>query len=435
VTGGEAKTKKDKSRSKSKEKEKILIEDDDFNKKLKDHLSSSQKRKSKSRSKERRRSKSRSRDRKRSRSRSKERKSSRRSKSRDHKSRRHSSRSKSRERKHEKDKEREIKDGEKDKEENKSKVPSGSGMWIPTGEDSIVDGVKEAINKIEKKERRRSGEDRKSKSDDKPAAQNIEYEIKYDRRTGMYTRVPKEQPKKPENEKKDEIVEVESRTIRKISASPPKVPSKKASPSRDKRSKSRDRKSRSRSKHRGRRSRSRHRSRSRRRRSRSRSGRRRSRSRSRHRHRSRSRHRSRRSRSRGRRSRSRSHKRRSRSRSADHKTSQSMHNEKSEAKGEKVVQDDAKTREKANMIPASNSNATPKSDNSGPSKPGGDEFSSLDNVMNSVLEAVAPKPLEKVEKVPPKPSTIIPGTQTFEDLEAFLKRKKSEKLEEMKKNL
>ena len=44
--------------------------------------------------------------------------------------------------------------------------------------------------------------------------------------------------------------------------------------------------------------------------------------------------------------------------------------------------------------------------------------------MNSVLEAVAPMP-----------STIIPGTQTFEDLEAFLKRKKSEKLEEMKKKL
>merc|ERR1712098_552196 len=195
-----SKTKKDKSRSKSKEKEKILIEDDDFNKKLKDHLSSSQKRKSKSRSKDRRRSKSKSRDRKRSRSRSKERKSSRRSRSREHKSRRHSSRSKSRDRKHEKDKEHENKDGEKDKEENKSKVPSGSGMWIPTGEDSIVDGVKEAINKIEKKERRRSGEDRKSKSDDKPTAQNIEYEIKYDKRTGMYTRVPKEQPKKPEAE-------------------------------------------------------------------------------------------------------------------------------------------------------------------------------------------------------------------------------------------
>ena len=54
----------------------------------------------------------------------------------------------------------------------------------------------------------------------------------------------------------------------------------------------------------------------------------------------------------------------------------------------------------------------------------GDEFSGLDNVMNSVLEAVAPRP-----------SNIIPGTQTFEDLEAFLKRKKSEKLEELKKKL
>ena len=49
--------------------------------------------------------------------------------------------------------------------------------------------------------------------------------------------------------------------------------------------------------------------------------------------------------------------------------------------------------------------------------------------MNSVLEAVGEK------KVTPKPSNILPGAQTFEDLEAFLKRKKSEKLEEMKKNL
>jgi len=424
--------KKEKSRSKSKEK--ILIEDDDFNKKLKDHLSSSHKKKSKSRSRERKRSKSRSRDRKKSRSRSKDRRSSRRSRSREHKSRRHSSRSKSREKKNDKDKEPEN----KDKDEAKQKVPSGSGMWIPTGEDSIVDGVKEAINKIEKKERRRSGDDRKSKSDEKPATQNVEYEIKYDRRTGMYTRVPKEQPKKPDEQKKEDIVEVESRTIRKISPSPPKVPSKKASPSRDKRSKSRDRRSRSRSKHRGRRSRSRHRSRSRRRRSRSRSRRRRSRSRSRHRHRSRSRHRSRRSRSRGRRSRSRSHKRRSRSKSSgwkdrsDHKAIQSSQNEKLDSKEEKIG-DEAKTREKANLISGSGSSETPtKSDTAGQPKPGGDEFSSLDNVMNSVLEAVAPKPLEKN---PPKPSTIIPGTQSFEDLEAFLKRKKSEKLEVMKKNL
>ena len=54
-----------------------------------------------------------------------------------------------------------------------------------------------------------------------------------------------------------------------------------------------------------------------------------------------------------------------------------------------------------------------------------DEFSGLDNVMNSVLEVVAPV----------APSNIIPGTQTFEDLEAFLKRKKSEKKEVLKKKL
>lgn len=51
-----------------------------------------------------------------------------------------------------------------------------------------------------------------------------------------------------------------------------------------------------------------------------------------------------------------------------------------------------------------------------------DEF---DTVMNSVLEVVAPV----------APSNIIPGTQTFEDLEAFLKRKKEEKKEVLKKKL
>jgi len=54
-----------------------------------------------------------------------------------------------------------------------------------------------------------------------------------------------------------------------------------------------------------------------------------------------------------------------------------------------------------------------------------DEFSGLDNVMDSVLEVVAPV----------APSNIIPGTQTFEDLEAFLKRKKEEKKEVLKKKL
>merc|ERR1719436_798636 len=54
------------------------------------------------------------------------------------------------------------------REENvRSRVPSGGGMWIPTGQDSIVDGVKEAINKLggrEKsdKQRTQSGSEKKT---------------------------------------------------------------------------------------------------------------------------------------------------------------------------------------------------------------------------------------------------------------------------------
>jgi len=60
-----------------------------------------------------------------------------------------------------------------------------------------------------------------------------------------------------------------------------------------------------------------------------------------------------------------------------------------------------------------------------------DEFSGLDHVMTSVLEAVD-RTKRKNSPVAP-PSKIIPGAQTFEDLEAFIKRKKSEKMEELKK--
>jgi len=60
-----------------------------------------------------------------------------------------------------------------------------------------------------------------------------------------------------------------------------------------------------------------------------------------------------------------------------------------------------------------------------------DEFFGLDNVMDSVLEAVDRTKRSNSPLAPP--SKIIPGTETFEDLEAFIKRKKSEKLEEMKK--
>ena len=60
-----------------------------------------------------------------------------------------------------------------------------------------------------------------------------------------------------------------------------------------------------------------------------------------------------------------------------------------------------------------------------------DEFSGLENVMNSVMEAVDRTKRTRSPVAPP--SKIIPGTETFEDLEAFIKRKKVEKLEELKK--
>jgi len=50
----------------------------------------------------------------------------------------------------------------------------------------------------------------------------------------------------------------------------------------------------------------------------------------------------------------------------------------------------------------------------------------MDSVMEAVGAARRPSPIAK-------PSKIIPGAQTFEDLEAFLKRKKDEKLEGLKK--
>ena len=275
--------------------EKILIEDDDFTKKLNEHLSSSKKNRSKSRSKGRK-----------SRSRSKERKSKRKSRSRSREKKKKSrSRSKDR-RKRSKSKESLkaiIQSPKKDTETKKSvfdrldggpskdakniqqsKPLSGSGMWIPTGEDSIIEGVKEAINKVEKKERRRSGEDDGKSRRRSGDSKNVEFEIKYDGRTGMYTRVPKETP----NSTKDDIVELESRIIRKLPDSPAtKAPERRehSSPSKSRRSKSRDRmrsgRSRSKPRHRSR-------SRSRRRRSRSRHHRQRSRSKSRRREKRRS---------------------------------------------------------------------------------------------------------------------------------------------------
>ena len=159
-------------------------------------------------------------------------------------------------------------------------------MWIPTGEDSIVDGVKEAISKLGGQDKRRRSGNEKKVTDE---SDNANYEIRFDKRTGMYIRTPKEasgrngevHPSQNISNKTDDVVETESRIIR----------------TRRSRSKSKDRTSRHRS-----------RSRSRTRRRRSRSRRRRSRSSSR-RHRSRPRSHSRRRRD------SRTTRRRSKSRS------------------------------------------------------------------------------------------------------------------------
>merc|ERR1712018_700591 len=68
------------------------------------------------------------------------------------------------------------------------------------------------------------------------------------------------------------------------------------------------------------------------------------------------------------------------------------------------------------------------------SVPERDEFSGMETVMKSVMEAVGGKSSRRVSPLA-KPSKIIPGAQTFEDLEAFLKRKKDAKLEELKKEI
>ena len=58
--------------------------------------------------------------------------------------------------------------------------------------------------------------------------------------------------------------------------------------------------------------------------------------------------------------------------------------------------------------------------------------------MDSVLEAVDGKKGKKSSRSrrrsSDKDKPIIPGAETFEDLEAYLKKKKSQKLEELKKN-
>jgi len=342
--------------------EKNLLDDDDFARKLSDHLSGSggERKKSSSRSKEKnkksRRSRSRSRDKsgekRKERGRSGSKSSRRKDKSKERKeeskikgedgggwqsvgqrqfdenwegerdTRRESNSAKPMTNVFGSDEELELQEKKKKKPEPK-KVPASGGMWIPTGEDSILDGVKVAISKLEEKQRYggRGGSSRDDKWDpnrkikmtDEAPPPSKEYNVTFDSRTGMYIRVPK-QPEQltmaekiaaskvtqmdKEKAKDKDVQEVEERIVRKLSNSPPRLPTKR--PSVGRRSHSKERRSgRSRSRERrrsGRRSRSRsrrHRSRSRSRGHRSRSRGRRSRSRSRERRRSHSRSRSR----------------------------------------------------------------------------------------------------------------------------------------------
>merc|ERR1712106_734635 len=110
-----------------------------------------------------------------------------------------------------------------------------------------------------------------------------EYDVTFDSRTGMYVRVPKQLTMAEKiasskmtqmDREKAKDKDVEERIVRKLSNSPPRLPTKRRSVSRSRRHSSRSRRHRSRS--RGRRSRSR----SRERRSRSKDHRRRSKSKS-----------------------------------------------------------------------------------------------------------------------------------------------------------
>ena len=170
----------------------------------------------------------------------------------------------------------------------KSKRPSEGGMWVPTGSDSILEGVKEAKTKLADKKAtsgRREEEVHRRRKTELPPPPAPDYVVTFDSRTGMYIRVPKPGTQVEEGtmaervamakvskmDEKEVEAEMVERIVRKTDSSPPRMPKAKSRSRERRRSRSRGRRSRSR----GRRSRSRggHRSRSRSR------GRRRSRSR------------------------------------------------------------------------------------------------------------------------------------------------------------
>ena len=169
----------------------------------------------------------------------------------------------------------------------KSKRPSEGGMWVPTGSDSILEGVKEAKTKLADKATvgRREQEEHRRRKTELPPPPAPDYVVTFDSRTGMYIRVPKPgaqleegtmaekvaMAKVPKMDEKEVEAEMVERIVRKTDSSPPRMPKARSRSRERRRSRSRGRRSRSR----GRRSRSRG---GRRSRSRSR-GRRRSRSR------------------------------------------------------------------------------------------------------------------------------------------------------------
>merc|ERR1719361_2825104 len=268
----------------------------------------------------------------------------------------------------------------------RSKRPSEGGMWVPTGSDSILEGVKEAKTKLADKATvgKREEEHRRRKTE-LPPPPAPDYVVTFDSRTGMYIRVPKPgtqveegtmaekvaMAKVPKMDEKEVEAEMVERIVRKTDSSPPRMP--------------------------------------------------RAKSRSRERRRSRSRSKSREGRG----------KEKPLDRQSSNPQLTSLQKEVLEMKNEArrlQKEREAIEKEKAQVL----EDEKRASSKSKPSVAVRDEFSGMETVMKSVMEAVGGKSSRRVSPLA-KPSKIIAGAQIFEDLEASLKRKKDAKPEEMKK--
>jgi len=163
------------------------------------------------------------------------------------------------------------------------KPKSGGGLWIPTGEDSLTESISKAVSHVEAAQKKMGKFDPHKKismsSDAPPPARD--YDVTYDPKIGMYIRVPKQAPPEPtpptkptkaekiamkksrmdeEKDKDGEVQAIEERIIRSV-GSPRRSVSR--GESKNHGSSEKRRRSRSRSNHRDRRSRSRDRRRSR----------------------------------------------------------------------------------------------------------------------------------------------------------------------------